>query len=591
VAFSSQSFTAPSLKAKPKLGKSTVSSSIFSANSPTVKVSKGMGYGSIQRGPSVNPKFLPKKVGELESTLVETNTILVDIQNQLAADFAYRIASEKQIEKKIRVDTEKKRRSRREALLEGGRKIGRATSSVISRVTAPAKSFLDNVFGFIGSVFEGFLASEALKWLSKKENQQKVENVFKFLGKNWKILLGIAGGLIGGVVVAKVISKLYTMYRITRGLLGLIGIGRGMRGGRGGRGGRRGGGDTIQDGGKPSRGSLLRRADGSRRGFQTQRSGGRTIRPMDYNKATTSINQFARTKNPLAKLLQFAQVNIVRSASKFFRKSGLKLLTKALRPFLKRIPIVGALLDFGISIALGESVGRAGAKAVGALLGGIVGSALGPVGSFGGAVAGDMLGAAIFDMFAGGKANGMNSGGIVPGGGPNKDSVFAFLTPGEGVVPRDMMNDDMFGPFVKDIIYNGGSLYGAMVFALRKLEFSSDEFLKVNKQFGEILYDYTNTLKDSSQSIKPSPSIKPTPPPTPPISSPPKRTTGGLTPDTRNGEGSMGQIVLPPLNIGDTTQQSSKNIPVDNSFAKYGPIDISNPYLAYVKREFGILGG
>jgi hypothetical protein len=382
------------------------------------------------------------------------------------------------------------------------------------------------------------------------------------------------------------------MYRITRGLLRLVGIGRG-------RGGSGDSGDTIQgQSGGSRRGGLFRNASGGRRGVTIGRetrsfytgTGGRTgPTRFDGGGARKKINLdvITRKKGFIGKALQLAQVGV----AKFFRKSGLKLFAKALRPFLKRIPIIGALLDFGISIALGESVGRAGAKAVGALLGGIVGSALGPVGSFGGAVAGDMLGAAIFDMFAGGQANGMNSGGIVPGGGPNKDSVFAYLTPGEGVVPRDMMNDKMFGPFVKDIIHNGGSLYGEMVFALRKLEFSSDEFLKVNKQFGEILDDYTNTLKDSSQSVKPSPSIKPTPPPKPPISSPPKRTTGGLTQDTQSGEGTMGQIVLPPLNIGDTTQQGSKNIPIDNSFAKYGPIDISNPYLAYVKKEFGILGG
>ena len=600
--------------ARPQAQQTKISSSTFRPQRATSqKIPKttsigGYGIGGISKNtfiltPQSNVSgqgtiLSPQSNVSGQGTLAETNRILVDIQNLLAADFAYRIASEKQIEKKIRADTEKKRRSRREALLEGGRKIGRATSSVISKVTAPAISFLDRVFDFLGAVFEGFLASKALKWLSEKENQQKVENVFKFIGKNWKILLGIASGLIGGVVVAKVISKLYRMYKITRGLLRLLGIGRGR--------GRRGDGDTLQDGGRPGRGGLFRRADGSRRGvkvFQTTKEFSRRSALGGSVKYTKNV--IGRSKNPLAKLLQFAQVKIIRSASKFFRKSGLKLLTKALRPFLKGIPIIGALLDFGLSLALGESVGRAGAKAVGALLGGIVGSALGPVGSFGGAVAGDMLGAALFDMFTGGQANGMNSGGIVPGGqangmnsggivpggGPNKDSVFAYLTPGEGVVPRDMMNDKMFGPFVKDIIYNSGSLYGDMVFALRKLEFSSDAFLEVNKKFGEILDDYTNTLKDSSQSVKPSPSIKPTPPSKPPISSPPKITTGGLTQDTQSGEGTMGQIVLPTLNFGDTTQQSSKNIPIDNSFAKYGPIDISNPYLAYVKKEFGILGG
>jgi len=569
--------------ARPQVKQSKISSSAFrSQRATSQKIPKttsigGYGFGGISKNTFI---LTPQSNVSGQGTLAETNRILIDIQSLLAADFAYRIASEKQIEKKIRADTEKKRRSRREALLEGGRKIGKATSSVISKVTAPAISFLDRVFDFLGAVFEGFLASKALKWLADEKNQEKVGNVFKFIQKNWKILLGIAGGLIGGVVVAKVISKLYTMYRITRGLLRLVGIG------------RRRGGDTIQ-GQRGSRGGgLFRNAAGQRRGFNTVKTGNLQQMKDKFgrNKGLTEV--YKTTKNPLSKFVQKLQVVGGRGASNIFSKIGLKGAVKFLRPLLKRIPLVGALLDFGISLLLGEPIGRAAAKSVGALIGGIFGSVLGPFGSVGGAILGDMAGSGIYDFFAGmGGAEGMNSGGIVPGGGPNKDSVFAFLTPGEGVVPRDMMNDKMFGPFVKDIIHNGGSLYGEMVFALRKLEFSSDEFLKVNKQFGEILDDYTNTLKDSSQSIKPSPSIKPTPPPTPPISSPPKRTTGGLTQDTQSGEGTMGQIVLPPLNFGDTTQQSSKNIPVDNSFAKYGPVDISNPYLAYVKKEFGILGG
>ena len=372
------------------------------------------------------------------------------------------------------------------------------------------------------------------------------------------------------------------MFRITRGLLRLIGIGRRGRGGSG---------DTIQDGGKPGRGGLFRNAAGQRRGFQTQRSGGRTIRPMDYNKATTSINQFARTKNPLSKFVQRLQVVGGRGASNIFRKIGLKGAVKFLRPLLKRIPLVGALLDFGISLLLGEPIGRAAAKSVGALIGGIFGSVLGPFGSVGGAILGDMAGSGIYDFFAGmGGAEGMNSGGIVPGGGPNKDSVLTYLTPGEGVIKREDMSDDRFGPFVKDIMYNSGGLYSSMVFALRKLEFSSDEFLKVNKQFGEILDDYTKSIKASSQSIKPSSGpTRVTPPPTPSVSPPPPKKTTGLVGDPQNDEGGMSFMNLPPITQG-SQEQGAQNVPADNSFANYGPIDLANPYLAYVKKEFGILG-
>jgi len=269
----------------------------------------------------------------------------------------------------------------------------------------------------------------------------------------------------------------------------------------------------------------------------------------------------------------------------------LKGAVKFLRPLLKRIPLVGALLDFGISLLLGEPIGRAAAKSVGALIGGIFGSALGPFGSVGGAFLGDMAGAGIYDFFAGmGGAEGMNSGGIVPGGGPNKDSVLTYLTPGEGVIKREDMSDDRFGPFVKDIMYNSGGLYSSMVFALRKLEFSSDEFLKVNKQFGKILDEYTNTIKSSSQSIQPSSGpTRVTPPPKPSVSPPPPRTTTGLVGDPQNDEGGISFLNMDPI-IQGGQEQGAQNVPADNSFANYGPIDLANPYLAYVKKEFGILG-
>ena len=274
--------------------------------SATIKLPKGMGYTNL--GSKVDPKFL-QRIRRIRNTLTETNSILVQIQNTLAADYAYRIASEKEQDKRIRAETDKNRRSRREAALEGGKKIGRATLGVVS-VTAPAKSFLDKIFGFLSSVFQGFIVNKALEWLSNKENQEKVGNVLNFLKDNWKVILGITAGVVGGVVIASLVSKLYTMYRITKGLLRLVGIGR-----RG-----RGDGDTIQDGGRPGRVGLFRRADGSRRGIEILERLRSRIIPGKCNVAggavRETVNVITRSKNPL-KLLQFAQVSIVRSASQF----------------------------------------------------------------------------------------------------------------------------------------------------------------------------------------------------------------------------------------------------------------------------------
>jgi hypothetical protein len=86
------------------------------------------------------------------------------------------------------------------------------------------------------------------------------------------------------------------------------------------------------------------------------------------------------------------------------------------RPLLKRIPlpVVGALIDFGLSVALGEPLGKAAFKSIGAGLAGFIGAAIGSIpvlipfggpliGGILGGMAGDALGSALYDMFFGGK--------------------------------------------------------------------------------------------------------------------------------------------------------------------------------------------
>jgi hypothetical protein len=103
------------------------------------------------------------------------------------------------------------------------------------------------------------------------------------------------------------------------------------------------------------------------------------------------------------------------------------LLGKFLRPIFKRIPIVGGLIDFAVSLALGEPIGRAAAKAAGATLGGALGGFLGSVfpgpgtvvGGLLGGFAGDWVGGSLYDAiagaFGGDKEKKMASGGVMIG--------------------------------------------------------------------------------------------------------------------------------------------------------------------------------
>lgn len=115
-------------------------------------------------------------------------------------------------------------------------------------------------------------------------------------------------------------------------------------------------------------------------------------------------------------LKRFGKRNLINLGEKGASKSILRFV----RPLLKRIPIpvIGALIDFGLSWALGEDPGRAAFRAIGAGLLGWVGTALGggiglaggplafvgaALGGVAGGTLGDMAGGALYDLFFGGK--------------------------------------------------------------------------------------------------------------------------------------------------------------------------------------------
>ena len=202
-------------------------------------------------------------------------------------------------------------------------------------------------------------------------------------------------------------------------------------------------------------------------------------------------------------LLDHARVFARGSGGKMLGKLGFKSLGKFLGPILKRVPIFGALLNFGISLALGENVGRAAAKSVGMLLGGALGSLI-PipgVGTLAGGILGDYVGGILYDAIVGDKeVQKLNQGGVVRGTGPNRDSVATMLTPGEYVIRRKMAQQYL--PFLDDLNYNGGKLYNAMYKSLKEQDKSQDMFERTNKKFDKALDKFINFTKEGSSPFK-----------------------------------------------------------------------------------------
>jgi murein DD-endopeptidase MepM/ murein hydrolase activator NlpD len=89
---------------------------------------------------------------------------------------------------------------------------------------------------------------------------------------------------------------------------------------------------------------------------------------------------------------------------KLIGKDATKQVLRFIKPIAGRAPLIGGLLEFGISWALGDPIGKAAFKGVGATLLGAIGTAIGgPIGLAIGGLAGGELGGLLYDMFFSGK--------------------------------------------------------------------------------------------------------------------------------------------------------------------------------------------
>ena len=338
MAFSSTIFKSPLIKSK--LKKTVVSSSIF-------------------RGKRLTDGSLLKPESKPERTLIETNNILLEIQKQLAIDFAYRIQKEEKDIKKIKKVNENVKRSN----LSGG-----LFSNIVGSFTKPITNIVKGTFSrileFFGWLAAGFAVNKALKWLS--DNPEKIDKTFNFITKHWKLITGIVVGAIIGKVLLKLAGTVLLLRRI---LKSIPGIGR--------RGGASGGGSstsTLASGNKLFR-NLYRKGTkvdtklvntyDRYDPYQTRPKGG-------FFKWKTTT-----TRNPLAQ-----NIHKLKGIKPFMKKFG----------FLKGKGI--PLVNFGLDVAMGEDVDRAAAGAAGVWGGFAAGQALIPIPILGGIIGG-MLGSYI----------------------------------------------------------------------------------------------------------------------------------------------------------------------------------------------------
>jgi len=86
------------------------------------------------------------------------------------------------------------------------------------------------------------------------------------------------------------------------------------------------------------------------------------------------------------------------------RQIAKNFIRTSVKPVLSRLPIIGGLIEFGLSWALGDPVGKAAFRGIGSLLVGAVGTAIGgPIGAAIGGLLGGEIGGKVYDQFFGGK--------------------------------------------------------------------------------------------------------------------------------------------------------------------------------------------
>ena len=553
-----------------------IPSSAFRQTRPTTqkipKTSPLGGYGIVVSGGSL-PKnaFLMPQVsgGAGGDTLEETNNILFDIRKLLVFDFNSRINKEKQQVQAIKNLSDKEQRERKESTLEAFKGVQKITSNVGNRIIAPFQNPLAAVFGFLKNVLAGFVANKSLKWLS--ENKDKVKSAFDWFRDNWEGVKNTTLNILSGVLLLDIAGKLFKVYMVAKSFIDLF---RGNKAPSGGRLPNQGPGARVQ---------------GRNPGF---RSPGRYRSPGQARSGGSFRMQQARQqltfgKTPSASAVRNAQAQApgiiskmgpLRGLGKVLRILGLGFLAAELYQDIRKgdfKAVAVKLTAYGLGWLTTTLVAAAGFA--------IAGTGVGiPAG----------LAIALGSMAAGGavdygvrKAFGYNRGGIIPGGGPDRDSRLIAATPGEYIINRK--NTNRFLPFLDDINYSGGALYSAMYKSLKEQDKNADSFAKTNKRFDKVLNDYKKVIEKkggSSGSISGSSSG-------PKITSPAMNTSGGLQP--KSGEGSTGMVsVAPLLKNSQSDGGAAAAAPAGgDSIPVLGATDLSNPYIAYVMKEYGIIAG
>lgn len=193
-----QTYKAPSI---PKISRRNIKSSVFSGATTSQITLKKSSFSFVKslikpkisslspsdlQAPETEVKESPSIFG-LGQILDQTNKILLDVKKQLSLDFLNRIFNEKKNLENEKKKIASKKVADKEARIEKGGKgiLGKS----LEKVTAPFRSIFDKLIDFFSIIFTGILVNNAFIWLSDKNNQKKLTELFNFIKDYWQELL------------------------------------------------------------------------------------------------------------------------------------------------------------------------------------------------------------------------------------------------------------------------------------------------------------------------------------------------------------------------------------------------------------------